>query len=310
MASVGDPDTHESTGGHQHDSSARSSRTLGIVAAINLLGFLSELAGGLLFGSVALLSDAAHMLFDALAYVMAYAAASLAERYEPSERWSYGLHRLEPTAAFLNGVLLIPMVGYILWEAYQRFQVPVDIGTGPTIIIAFGGLLINIGSVYLLQGDAMSLNEKGAFYHLLGDTGGSLAVIASTLIIEFTGIKIIDPLTAGLIAVLVLWSASTVLRGSSAIFFHKTPISHDKLRSRITELGGVTAVVDLHVWQICSQIIITTMHVQTSADSVEETEALTDQIHDLLDDNGVNHATIEVARTFEERDTHLTAHEH
>ena len=105
-------------GSHDHDlhDSDRSARTLALVAAINVVGFLAELAGGLLFGSVALLSDAVHMVFDALAYGMAFAAASLAERYDGSDRWSYGLHRLEPLSAFLNGVLLIPMVGYILYE--------------------------------------------------------------------------------------------------------------------------------------------------------------------------------------------------
>lgn len=116
---------------HGHDTSSTSSRKLAAVSAINLLGFFAELVGGLLFGSVALLSDAFHMLFDALAYVMAFAAAHVADRYGGSDRWSYGLHRLEPLAAFLNGLLLLPMVGFILWEAYQRFLNPIEIGTVP-----------------------------------------------------------------------------------------------------------------------------------------------------------------------------------
>ncbi|MFB6149407.1 MAG: cation diffusion facilitator family transporter, partial [Halobacteriales archaeon] len=167
MPDVDDRSPRQSSASQDHDHShgherARSSRTLALVAAINLVGFVAELAGGLLFGSVALLSDAVHMLFDALSYVMAFVASYVADRYEGSTRWSYGLHRLEPLAAFLNGVLLIPMVGYILWESYQRFLEPVAINPELTLIIATGGLLVNIGSVYVLQGGEMSLNERGA----------------------------------------------------------------------------------------------------------------------------------------------------
>ena len=106
-------------------------------------GSSRKLAGGLLFGSVALLSDAVHMLFDALAYVMAFAAAYVASEYDTSDRWSYGLHRLEPLSAFLNGVLLVPMVAFVLYESYGRFLDPVAIATVPTLAIAVGGLCVN-----------------------------------------------------------------------------------------------------------------------------------------------------------------------
>lgn len=111
----GEDESHDHT--HGHGGSETSTRKLALVAILNLVGFVAELAGGLLFGSVALVSDAVHMLFDALAYVMAFSAAYVATNYDVSNRWSYGLHRLEPLAAFLNGALLIPMVGYILYEA-------------------------------------------------------------------------------------------------------------------------------------------------------------------------------------------------
>lgn len=110
---------------HDHgpvpSSGDQSIRKLGLVAMINLVGFTIELAGGLVFGSVALLGDAFHMLFDALAYVIALGATVIARRSNPSGRWSYGLHRIEPFAAFLNGVLLIPMVLYLVYESYQRY---------------------------------------------------------------------------------------------------------------------------------------------------------------------------------------------
>ncbi|TMT85485.1 cation transporter [Haloterrigena sp. H1] len=304
-----DGHTHDH-GGHDHGGGSTSSRKLAAVSLINVVGFLVELAGGLAFGSVALISDAVHMLFDALAYVMAFAASYVAEHYGEDERWSYGLHRLEPFAAFLNGLLLLPMVAFILWESSQRFLEPVAIGTGPTIAIAFGGLLVNIGSVYVLHGDAMSLNEKGAFYHLLGDAGGSVAVIVSVLAIELTGIRIIDPITAALIAVVVAWSAATVLRGSGEIFFLKTPLEIDEIRSHIRDIEGVTAVDDFHAWQICSQITVATIHVETDIETMIEAESVTRRVHDELAGHGVDHATVELSPHYDDRDIHLDTHCH
>jgi cobalt-zinc-cadmium efflux system protein len=295
---------------HGHGGSSTSSRTLAAVSVINLLGFVAELAGGLLFGSVALLSDAFHMLFDALAYVMAFAAAFVADHYGDSDRWSYGLHRLEPLAAFLNGLLLLPMVGYILWESYQRFLDPVTIGTGPTLAIATGGLLVNVGSVYVLQGGEMSLNERGAFYHLLGDAGGSVAVIISTIVIEVTNLQIIDPIVAGLIAVVITWSAGKVLRGSSAIFLHRTPVEPNKVRAILRKIDGVTAVDDLHAWQICSQITVATVHLETDVETMAEAETVTRRVHEELAHHGVDHATVELCPGYGDRNTHLNNHAH
>jgi cobalt-zinc-cadmium efflux system protein len=297
--------------GHSHGhSQSTSSRKLAAVSAINLVGFVGELAGGLLFGSVALLSDAFHMLFDSLAYVMAFAAAYVADHYGDEDQWSYGLHRLEPTAAFLNGLLLLPMVAFILWESYQRFLNPIEIGTGPTLAIAFGGLLVNVGSVYVLQGGDMSLNERGAFYHLLGDAGGSIAVIASTVAIEVTGLRVVDPITAGLIAVLVAWSAVKVLRGSGAIFLHKTPVDTGEIRAHLRGIEGVERIDDLHAWQICSQITVATTHVETGAETMAAAEDVSRRVHEELAHHGVDHATVELCPGYDERDTHLNDHCH
>jgi cobalt-zinc-cadmium efflux system protein len=300
----------ESPPGSGHGASDTSTRTLAIVSLINLAGFLVELAGGLLFGSVALVSDAFHMLFDALAYVMAFAAAYAASRYGDNDRWSYGLHRLEPLAAFLNGLLLLPMVGFIVWESYQRFLQPVEIGVGPTLVIATGGLLVNVASVYVLGGGEMSLNERGAFYHLLGDAGGSIAVIVSTVVVAVTGIEIVDPITAGLIAALVTWSALKVLRGSSAIFFQRTPLDPSDVRADLEAVDGVDRVTDFHAWQICSQITVATAHVQADTETVDDVNALNHRLHDVLAGHGVDHATVEVLTGSGEERSHLSTHSH
>jgi len=300
---------HTGTAGQEHSiRNGDSTRKLAAVAGINLLGFIGELAGGLLFGSVALLSDALHMLFDALAYVMAFAAAAVAERYDSSPEWSYGLHRLEPLAAFLNGALLIPMVIYIVYESYQRFLNPIDIGTGPTLAIAVAGLLINLVSVYVVQGGEMNLNERGAFYHLLGDAGGSVAVIVSVVTIDLTGIRVIDPVVAILIAVIVLWSAGKLLRGSGVIFLHRGPISGEDVETAVLRIDGVEAIEDLHTWQICSELTIATLHLRTEVETLTAVDRIRREVHEELADIGVNHATIEFL--YSEQDDRLAAHTH
>lgn len=300
-------DDHAHTHGTHTEGS--DARRLGVVALINAVGFVLEVVGGLMFGSIALLSDAAHMLFDGLAYGMAFGAAALADRYDISERWTYGLHRLEPLAAFLNGVLLVPMVAFIIYESYNRFLSPIDIATGPTIALATGGLLINLLSVYILQGRSMSLNERGAFYHLLGDAGASVAVIVSTLVIEFTGFRAVDPITAALIAVVVLWSAGKLLLGSGAIFLQAAPVSRSDIESRLEQVEGVAAVVDCHTWRICSEITVATVQVDADVDDLGGATILTDRVHEALADLGVDHATVELSR-FGDRDVQLNAHGH
>jgi cobalt-zinc-cadmium efflux system protein len=296
---------HDHSHGHGGDTSTGK---LALVAVINLLGFVAELVGGLLFGSVALLSDAIHMLFDALAYVMAFAASFVAARYDATDRYSFGLHRLEPLSAFINGALLIPMVGFILYRSYQRFLDPVAIATVPTLAIAALGLVVNLVSVYVLEGGEMNLNERGAFYHLLGDAGGSIAVIVSVIAVEYTEIRVIDPITAGLIAILIIWSAGKLLRGSGEIFLHRAPFDIDAARTAITDVEGVARVADLHAWQICSEITIATTHVETAGTT--DAEAVTRGVHDVLDANDVDHATVELCPESTARHAHLTAHDH
>ncbi|WP_148414650.1 cation diffusion facilitator family transporter [Haloferax sp. KTX1] len=285
--------THE----HSVDSTSadQSLRKLGLVAAINLVGFVIELIGGLVFGSVALLGDAFHMLFDALAYVIALGATVIARRSDPGGRWSYGLHRLEPFAAFLNGVLLIPMVLYLVYESYQRYLSPVEIDTTMTLVLATGGLLINVASVYVLQGGEMSLNERGAFYHLLGDAGASVAVIVSMLVIRFTDFYLVDPATAVVIAGLIVWSAVVLLRESGAIFFQQSPVEPEEVRSSIEALDSVETVEDLHVWALSSQITVASVFVTDSTTTLDERDALVTRIHDLLESEfDVTHATVEL----------------
>ncbi|WP_435102620.1 cation diffusion facilitator family transporter [Halarchaeum sp. P4] len=282
---------HDHDGGHGGTGSVRK---LGVVAAINTVGFVVELAGGLLFGSLALLSDAVHMLFDALSYLMAFAAGYTAERYETPGEWTFGLHRLEPLAALLNGTLLVPMALVILYESYQRFLNPVELDATMTILLAAGGLVVNVASVVYLHGDELSLNERGAFYHLLGDTGASIAVIISTAIIALFDIRVVDPITAALIALVIIWSAYTVLRDSLNLILERSPIPMDELHADFDGLDGVDEVIDCHVWQVCSRLTVATVTLSVSVDSLTAQEALRAHVHETLRDAGVDHVTVEL----------------
>lgn len=293
---------------HDHENQDTSTRKLGVVSGINLVGFIIELVGGVLFGSIALVSDAFHMLFDSTAYIMAFTSAYMAEKREGSEDWSFGFHRLETLSAFLNGALLLPMAAYILWESYQRFLNPIEIGIVPTIAIGIGGLLINLFSVYYLKGGEMSLNEKGAFYHLLGDAGGSIAVIISTTIIYFTGFQAVDPVTAVLIAGLIVWSAAKVLSGSTEILLQKSPIDSQNLRNKILEIENVHGVKDIRIWSLCSQVIIASLHICDDSKTLEESQKTRRSIRQLLQKEGVDHATVEMEEHGEEKCTHTIKH--
>lgn len=284
--------------GHDHgaeaDAGARRTRKLGLVAAINLFGFVVELAGGLLFGSVALLADAFHMLFDAVAYLIALGAVVVARRVTPGGRWSYGLHRIEPFAAFLNGIFLVPMVVALVYESYRRYRVPVEIDATMTLLLAAGGLVVNVASVYVLHGGEMSLNERGAYYHLLGDAGASMAVIVSTTIVLFTGILVVDPITAVLVSGLIVWSAVHLLRESGAIFFQQSHLDPADVRASVESLDGVECVEDLHVWLLTSRISVASVYVTDSSRTIDERDALVERIHDLLETEfDITHATVE-----------------
>jgi cobalt-zinc-cadmium efflux system protein len=294
---------------HDHGTGRASTRTLALVSVINLVGFFIELTGGLLFGSVALVSDAIHMLFDALAYIMAFGAVYTAEQYETSEEWSYGLHRLEPSAALLNGVLLIPMALYIAYEAYTRFTDSVSIDPLLTAGVAAIGLAINLVSVYILQGGEMSLNEEGAFYHLLGDTGASIAVIVAMVLIVVADLRIADPITAVLIAALVIWSALRVLRDSVSLLFERSPVPVAEVRSALSEIDGIESVEDIHIWQICSQLTIASVQAQDRSTDLDEQHAVRETIHNRLSEFGIDHATVELIETTRET-TPLKSHSH
>ena len=235
--------------------------------AITTTFFVVELAGAYVSNSLALLADAAHMLTDVAALGLALFAMWLASRATSPER-TFGYLRAEILAALVNAVTLIVLAIYIFWEAWQRFQEPPEVKSGPLLVVAIAGMLANIASAWVLSrggGHRDNLNTRGAFLHVLGDLLGSVATIAAALIITFTGWYAADPILSVLIGGLVVFGAWSLLRESVDVLLEAAPrgVVVADVRRAMDAVPGVSGVHDLHVWTVTSGLTALSAHVET-----------------------------------------------
>jgi cobalt-zinc-cadmium efflux system protein len=248
---------------HAHDHRSASRRSLTIVLIL-VVGFtVVEIVGGILTGSLALLADAGHMLFDTVAIGLALVAIALAQRPSTPRR-SFGFQRAEILAAFVNGLTLVIVSGWIVWEAVQRFRDPPEILAGWMLAVALAGLAVNaVSAAILMRSERESLNVEAALRHVLADLLGSVGVIVAAVVILLTGWTVVDPLVSLAIALLIVASAWSVLRDSAAILMEETPsgIDADSVARAIVSVAGVTSVHDLHVWRITSGFDALAAHV-------------------------------------------------
>jgi cobalt-zinc-cadmium efflux system protein len=250
---------HSTTNEH-HDS---SSRGLGIALIITLVIMVVEFVGGIMSHSLALTSDAGHMLVDVLALGLSVVALNLAKKPATSTR-TYGFHRAEIMAALTNGVTLVLIAAYIFYEAYQRLHNPPTVQTSLMLVVAIVGLIANLITMRLLHHERNSnLNVRAAFFHVLGDMISSVGVIAGGIIIAFSGWKIVDPIIAILIGVIILWGAFSLVRESVDILMETVPkqIQLDKVTETIKSVKGVVELHDIHIWTITSGIYALSTHI-------------------------------------------------
>ncbi len=268
-------------------------RSLKLALVITLVFVVVEIAGGILSGSLALLSDAGHMFSDLLALVLSLGAMTLALQLPTKER-TYGYHRAEIFAAFINSLLLIGVSAWILWEAYLRILTPAPVQGGLMLIIAVVGLAANVSILYLLHG-SRNLNVRSAFLHVLGDTVSSVAVIAAALWITITGRVIVDPVLSGIIAVLIVISAARILRETVVILLQFTPqsVDFDAVVADITAVKGVDGVHHVHLWSLTSEINVLDAHVYTCEQDVQRIEVMKREIKERLNKYGILHSTLE-----------------
>ena len=280
------------------ESRKQNQTSLRVALTITAAFFLVELIGGILTNSLALLSDAGHMLTDVLALGMSLLAMWMAKR-PPTTNHSFGFHRFEIFAAFINGLSLTGISIYIFYEAFQRFQDPPDVAGLPMMLIAVFGLFVNILSGYILhQSKDDSLNVKGAYLHVLGDALGSIGAILAGVIMWTTGWMYADPLFSVLIGILIIFSSWRLLQETIHVLMQGTPdgIEPEEVQRAICELDPVTGIHDLHIWTLTSGINAMTVHVNTGKDVSGDThDKLIRNIRELtLHRFGIQHTTIQV----------------
>jgi len=290
---------------HSHGTATRSGsrykRRLIWVFGLAVVFMVAEIVAGILTNSLALISDAGHMATDALGLGMALAAIVAADNAGRKGQRTFGLYRLEILAALANAFLLFGVAIYVLYEAVQRFQDPPEVFSGPMLVVAVLGLLVNVFGWWLLrEGAEESLNVEGAYLEVLADLIGSVGVIAAALIIMFTAWPYADPIFGAAIGLFILPRAWRLGSRAVRILVQAAPegLDLDKLRESLLSIGGVTGVHDLHVWTLTSEMEVASVHLMTPANA--DSHSILDQATALLrDDFGIAHATLQV-----EPDTH------
>ena len=272
----------------------RHKRPLQIAFGLTLAYMVAEIVGGLITGSLALLSDAAHMGTDVLGLGMALAAVHLASRPTSSQR-TWGTYRLEVLAALANGVLLFGVAGYILFEAWQRFSEPPEVAGVAVMVVAAVGLTVNIVSFRLLRaGSAESLNVKGAYLEVLSDMLGSVGVILAGAIVAVTNWTYADVVIAAGIGLFILPRTYRLCAQAVRIIMEIAPPEVDvaEVERRLGALAGVAEVHDLHLWTLTSGVEAASCHV-VIADGADAHGVL-DAVGDVLrDEYNVVHSTIQ-----------------
>ena len=265
-----------------------------------------EVGAGLITGSLALLSDAGHMLTDVLGLGMALAAIQLATLGSDRNHQTFGLYRLEILAALANAVLLFGVAIYVFVEAVRRFNDPIEVLGLPLLIVASLGLAVNVVAFLILrEGSKESLNLEGAYLEVLADTIGSVGVIAGALLIQATEWTWVDPAVGAAIAAWILPRTWRLGTKAVRILVQAAPPGVDlvEMESALAGLAGVVDVHDLHVWTLTSEMEVASAHLMV-AQGIEH-HAVLDQARDVLRDRyGISHATLQV-----EPDDHEGCHE-
>lgn len=283
--------------GHAHGAGANE-RKLFWAMCLTAAFMVAEVAGGLVAGSLALLADAGHMLTDAAALAFAWVAARLSRRPADRKR-SYGYHRFQVLAAFVNGIVLLGIVLWIGFEAVRRLHAPVEVLGGLMLAVAAGGLAVNLVVLRILHGsERPSLNVRGAALHVLGDLLGSVAAITAAVVILWTGWMPIDPLLSVVVALLILRSAWHLVRQSGHILLEGTPGHLDLAQVRSALIDSVPEVDDvhhMHAWSLTDERPLVTLHAHIT-DGADQQSAL-HRIKRLLHERfGVDHATVQIER--------------
>ncbi len=269
---------------------------MSLLVTIGIL--LAEVTGGIMSNSLALLSDAGHVLTDAFALGMSLIALLIMKR--PSDyRATYGYQRIGLTAALVNGISLVAIAVFIFLEAYKRFHSPPDINTSVMLLIAVAGLAGNLITAWILGHKHDDLNMKSAWLHVLGDTISSAGVIVAGLVIKYTGWTLADTIASGVVGLMIIVGGVRVIKETLWILLDLSPVGFhaEDFSNKIAGLPEVRGVHDVHIWSIGHGIPAFSGHVQINDQKISEADIIRKKIERLLSDEGTIHAVIQMECT-------------
>ena len=283
---------------HQHHHAPPDySRAFAVGVGLNIIFVVVEAFYGFMSGSLALLTDAGHNLSDVLGLLLAWGAAALA-RKRPSPRRTYGYSRATIIASLFSGLLLMGAVGAIGWEAVGRLMDPPQPAGKTIMIVAAIGVVINtVTALFFFSGKDHDLNIRGAFLHMAADAAVSLGVVASGALILFYGMNWVDPVISLVIAAVIFLSTWGLLRDSLNLAVDAVPRSVDPgaVRDYLSNLTGVTALHDLHIWPLSTTDTALTAHLVMQP-IPDDDQFLNDVVQELQERFSIDHATIQLER--------------
>lgn len=292
--------------GHEHDEtiergrgqlSANGGKDMLLALSITVLMMIVEIIGGLLSNSLALLSDAGHMLTDNLALLLTFFAMKFASR-PATERRTFGFYRIEILAALVNGIILVLISLYIMYEAWVRMRNPQPVQGTLMLIVAAIGLVANlIGAVALKKHRHTNLNIRGAYLHIVGDALSSVGVVLGGIVILLTGWYLVDPILSAAISFVIIYGAWSLVKESVNILLESAPshINIDAVAAEIAKINGVQEAYHIHLWTITSGVYAMSAHVLIDDRLVSGSRDLIDEITSLLSHKfNVIHSTIQL----------------
>jgi len=303
--------THASNSEERLEELKKSRSKLKLVLILTLSFAVIEVIGGIVSNSLALLSDAGHMVVDSGAIILSLFAVHLSMKPSTADN-TYSLARMEIVAAFINGISLVLFSGFIFYEAFERILEPVEIKGGLMLTIAFIGMIVNIiAGAILWSSSHGNLNVKGAFLHVLGDLAGSVGAVLAGAIVIKTGWTYADPIISFLIAGLIIYTSIGLIKDSLHILLEGTPrhLNTDEIIAKIKSVEGVIDVHDFHIWSLTTGMPLLTAHLKiescgTERDSDDEADGchpcewggriLSNVSKMLEDDYSLTHTTIQM----------------
>jgi cobalt-zinc-cadmium efflux system protein len=291
------PAKHPQTGHHpHHEYRLLEKKRLRVVLVLTFVMMIAEMVWGYLSNSLALLSDAFHMLTHFGALAVSLISIEVATRLQSRDK-TFGYWRIEILSALFNGVTLLPIMAYILYEAYRRFVHPESVVVSQMFTVALIGLVVNlVCAVVLADVSREDFNLRGAFLHLVGDTASSIGVVLAAVVIHYTKWNFLDPIVSVLIAMVILVWSIGLIRESVDILLEAVPkgIHLQEVKESILRIPGVNDIHDVHIWQITSKMYALTAHVAVENIPILQTRSILEKINTVLDERfHITHTNIQ-----------------